>query len=447
MSRGPQEKNQLPPGWWDRLRQDYLAAGFSSMEDFCGKPPGISLRTLRNARLDELMTERSLDLIAKKLSIASREEMLQLWSRPLAERLPLFLVPRLPNKFFTGREELLASIASKFKENTTLRTVVLSGPPGIGKTETALVFASRDRMNYRDVFWFTCDTSSILLAQYCELAVLLRLKQKADAKQEFIRNAVRLWLDQHSGWLLIFDNVDNFAVLSEYLPRVPGGDVIITTRHDMQDSYHLGPLSPAEARDLLMSRSGKQVDIQPDRECAEVLATELGYYPLALEQAGAFILATGATFGAYIDAFRKAPIDVLEEDAGLGAGIGTTVARTWQLTMTQLSESARRLLSMASLCAPDAVPLELLAESYSLRDARPLAFEMAIRDLRRFSLVTLKSAPARLSIHRLLKKMAFATADRQDVLELLDSVMDTMAGLLPGTPNSDWAVFERLSRA
>ena len=97
---------------------------------------------------------------------------------------------------------------------------------------------------------------------------------------------------------------------------------------------------------------------------------------------------------------------------------------------------------MVSLCAPDAIPLELLAVSFPSRSDRPLAFEAAIRDLRRFSLVTFESELPRLNIHRLLKTLAFATAERQIVLELLDSMMESTARLLPESPNNEWASFD-----
>lgn len=447
MSRGPQAKSKLPPSWWERLREDYLIWDFPNVEEFCISPPSISLRTLRNAQQQGEMTDKSLDLIAEKLGYPTREKMLESWRQPASERPPLFLVPHPPSQFFTGREELLGRIAGALKADAQRRTVVLVGPPGIGKTQAALSYAYRGKGNYRDVFWFVCDDPSMLLAQYCSLANHLGLKQKTEARQEVVRDAVRIWIDRHTDWLLVFDNVEDFGVLGKYIPRLPGGDVIITTRsgETWQSSYELiGPLMPSEAQRLLLHRSGRDSANKQESEDAAALAAELGNFPLALDQAGAFISATGASFRAYLDAFRKAPIEVLDRDAGSGGQYGVTLARAWQLTIGRLTKRAAELLSAISLCAPDAIPIDLLSGGYVGPHGEVLGFEGAVGELRRFSLVALNMERKALSIHRLLRTLAYASTNEEDRRHLLESLAATMARLLPDSPNGGWSTFDSI---
>ena len=55
-------------------------------------------------------------------------------------------------------------------------------------------------------------------------------------------------------------------------------------------------LSPRRRRVRFLARAGRENAERTERAAAAGLATELGYLPLALEQAAAYIAEIGATF-------------------------------------------------------------------------------------------------------------------------------------------------------
>ena len=58
----------------------------------------------------------------------------------------------------------------------------------------------------------------------------LDLREKEETDQFLLVTAVKRWLQEHGPWLLIFDNADELAVVSDFLPRRAGGAILLTTR-------------------------------------------------------------------------------------------------------------------------------------------------------------------------------------------------------------------------
>jgi hypothetical protein len=101
----------------------------------------------------------------------------------------------------------------------------------------------------------------------------------------------------------------------------------------------------------------------PDHQTAAGLAEAVGGLPLALEQAAAYIEATGTSVATYLASFHKRRADLLS--CGQPAGYTGTVAATCALAFTQVEHSepgAAALLRPLAFCAPEAIPLRLLLE-------------------------------------------------------------------------------------
>ena len=90
--------------------------------------------------------------------------------------------------------------------------------------------------------------------------------------------------------------------MTRFLPPAGRGRVLITSRNALWPSSQavdVPVLDPRAAADFLVSRTG-----DPDRQAALGLASELGWLPLALEQAAAYILASGDSLAGYLASFR-----------------------------------------------------------------------------------------------------------------------------------------------
>jgi tetratricopeptide (TPR) repeat protein len=136
----------------------------------------------------------------------------------------------------------------------------------------------------------------------------------------------------------------------------------------------------------------------------------LGGLPLALEQAAAYIAASGTvTLASYAELFATRALELLRR--GQPLGYQHTVATTWSLalqTLQQAEPAAVDLLTLAAYLAPDDLPQPLLAthhddlpELLAATAVDPLAMADAVAALRRYSLVRVVADG--LFVHRLLQ--------------------------------------------
>src|SRR6266849_4648526 len=146
---------------------------------------------------------------------------------------PAWNVPLRRNPFFTGREPIFTQIHKLLHAG---KTAALSQPPaisglgGIGKTQTAVEYAYRYRDAYQFVLWVQANTSETLLSNFVALAGLLKLPEQDAQEQQIVVQALKQWLETHSGWLLIFDNADDLALVQDYLPAGNTSHILLTTR-------------------------------------------------------------------------------------------------------------------------------------------------------------------------------------------------------------------------
>ena len=175
-------------------------------------------------------------------------------------------------------------------------------------------------------------------------------------------------------------------------------------------------LASADAASLLLTRAD---ETGPAAEAAATtLAATLGGLPLALEQAGAYVAATGTvTLTGYAELFATRALELLQREQPLA--YQHTVATTWSLALKRLREtkpSAVDLLTLAAFLAPDDLPQQLLA-AHSTKLPQPLAStagdQLALADtvaaLRRYSLVRVVADG--LFLHRLLQTVVRAALD------------------------------------
>ena len=233
--------------------------------------------------------------------------------------------------------------------------------------------------------------------------------------------ALRNSLEHQQRWLLVLDNVDAPDSVAEWLPRSATGHVMLTSRagvgwEPLASVVPVEVLASADAAELLLDRAG---ETGPAAEAAATtLAATLGGLPLALEQAGAYVAATGTvTLAGYGELFGTRAPELLIK--GQPMGYQHTVATTWSLALQHLQEAepaAVDLLTLTSFLAPDDLPLPLVVTHHDqlpepLRAAAGdrLALADAVSALRRYSLIRVVADG--LYVHRLLQTVVRTAVD------------------------------------
>ncbi len=238
--------------------------------------------------------------------------------------------------------------------------MALHGLGGAGKTSVAVEYARR-HMSELGVAWqLPADGRAALAAGFGELAAQLGVDDLAGLRDPVVA-VHRVLAGFDKGWLLIFDNAPDRASVQEFLPSAGNGWVLITSQNPAwppDQGLEVPVLESRVAADFLVNRTSDS-----DVEAAAEMAGELGGLPLALEQAAAYIQATGDSIAGYLTAFRQRRPDMLAR--GEPASYPGTVATTWALALTRLERTASGavgLLRLLAFCSAEPVPLSLLLQ-------------------------------------------------------------------------------------
>ena len=197
------------------------------------------------------------------------------------------------NNHFTGRDDLLETIVDGFY-NKKMGIQLLSGMPGVGKTQTALEFAHRNTGRYSIIWWLNAED---------EASLRVACKSFLDSRKELYDHDnvsvgfCNFFNNQVDHWLLVYDNAELSSrkqreIFSLYLPaerRV--GNILITTRTCVEfygiSPINVGVFTQEEAVKYIRSVVGKS-----SAKGDKYLAKRLGYLPLPISYAAAYIKQT-----------------------------------------------------------------------------------------------------------------------------------------------------------
>jgi tetratricopeptide (TPR) repeat protein len=373
-------------------------------------------------------------------------------------------VPYARNPYFTGRNTILHNLHEALSKNSITAITqgyAISGLGGIGKTQTAVEYTYRYRSEYRSIFWVRAETEVALQAGFVEIAKLLDLPEKDATNPADTAQAVKHWLEHTSGWLLIFDNADAPELLKTYYPRTPRGHILLTSRAQLFDTlgidttYALEKMAPEEAMDFLFTRTKRSQSDPAEQHAAGQVARELGYLPLALEQAAAYITAKSARFQDYFASFQQQRLALLNKAQPRTGEYPASVASTWALNFQEIEHGpvAADLLRVSAFLSPDAIPLELITEGASqlgpvlakalATSQDPLALNEALEPLTRYSLIRLDVESQTYSIHRMVQEVVKDQMGVEQQSQWAERVVRAVAQSFPEVDNKTWTRCER----
>ena len=356
---------------------------------------------------------------------------------------------------FKGREEILGRLKEGLdggKATAITQTQTIHGLGGIGKTRLAVEFGwwAWENKKFAAVFFIRAETPELLRASLAALAGEKMLSLPGQKEDEQI-TAVQRWLSCNNGWLMIFDNADTEEAACEVEPLLPSlanGSVVITSRYKRWSGtiklQQLDLLEPEQARQFLLERTaGRRSETQEDKANAEKLAKELGYLPLALEQAGAYIAHNSMTFGDYLGKWQNEKKKVLEWCNEREMKYPVSAAVTFQRTFEELSLQGRAILRLSALLAPEPVPAAMfeagrgivaeaaaaMAKEPGKRSGPECDIKDAVGELAAYSMIV-KEAET-FSIHRIVKEVIQLGIPEKDKRCWIERALRIVNGFAP----------------
>ena len=376
--------------------------------------------------------------------------------------IPKWNVPFVRNPYFRGREPLLSSLHKALTEGAHVEQA-LSGLGGIGKTQTAVEYAYRYAHEYEAVFWVRADSHELLTSDFASLADVLGLQGQAEGDQQRVISAVKYWLQTHTSWLLIFDNVEDIAMISAFLPTWHEGAVLLTTRVQVRARHiknnDIKKLSQEESvRFLLLRAKLRENEDTPleiaeeELQAAERLCRLLDGLPLALEQAAAYIEENQRSIEDYLHLYMQHRAVLLQQHSTMsGKDYPYSVATTWTFSFEQIERSNLAAASLLRLCAflhPDAIPEEMIVAGAACLDTHlqslvtdPFAMDVAIRTLLSYSFMRRKAKM--LTLHRLVQAVIKDGMSRETYQEWVGRTIRVVNAAFPDGEFATWASCER----
>ena len=123
------------------------------------------------------------------------------------------------------------SIEKSLNESSN-KTIVLHGPPGIGKTSHALHFSHQVKERHDWIIrWFSSDTKEKFLVDLLAFTDLIREKSDQNKTFEYLIQLIGIEFRKNSAktFILVLDNLNDFEWIESFFTNLPKNVFIIAT--------------------------------------------------------------------------------------------------------------------------------------------------------------------------------------------------------------------------
>ena len=359
-----------------------------------------------------------------------------------------FLVPYEVNPLFIGRTQFVQMLKEKLSDITPRHynhRVALYGMGGIGKTQCALRYVYANRDVYDRIYWITAVDQTSLLSGYQSIAEAARLRYLQNTSPIEIANAVLSWLRHQKSWLLVIDNLDDIKIVDRLLPENGSQKhTIITTRNPNARGIPAGslevPLLDAEdCIDLLSTLSEMVAQSDSAQQCQAVeIVQMMGYLPLAIEQAAAYVREVTKDFSAFLKEYQRNHKRLHTWVPAGNRQYPNSIATTWSMSFHLLPKYPSKLLRLFSFLNPDGILISFLVSGAEAleNDLRhvicdQLEMATALLELEKFSLLKWDRQNKSIAIHRLVQMVVRDEMSDEESWSTRTNIIDLFVQAFP----------------
>ncbi|CCC14292.1 unnamed protein product [Sordaria macrospora k-hell] len=343
------------------------------------------------------------------------------------------------------------------------RSFAICGMGGMGKTELAVEYAYSRKDKFQAIFWLSADEASILASNFAQIAKKLGLEDENDesdlaASREVVMDWLARPLKKMPGpetpanlatWLIIFDNVDDIHVISEFWPKFGRGSVLVTSRDPLaKHSWYvespagidLAPFSKNETEALLQRLTNVKANTASPREseALSTMAQKLDGFPMAISQmSGVFRRLRLVSYSGFLDLFNEEGIHALfqwQAESSKDQQKGQSLATYWALDT--LPKESMALLRVISLLDPDDIPEDLLIDRKKVvkLEGYPTSrgeYHNAKAELLASSLMNQHTETYKLRLHRLVQDATRRTMKPDELISAFEAASNLVLEAWP----------------
>ena len=352
----------MTPRWqgsdWTKYETYAAAAVLPILAE--GEPADVLPPPLRHVQACSLDPLTATETAWETLLTAIREAL----AKPVPEHAPvLACLAYPPTPHFTGREAEMNRLHEALNpapsaQHPQVRAWAITGLGGLGKTTLADEYACRFERLYRQVLWVDAGRG------YGGEFAAIHAQMFTDGNGPEIPDAhkaarVMAALAGPDSRLLVLDNVANQQDAAPWIPQSGGCRTLLTSRFtDFSPAVGTIPLDqlPPEASRAFLRTRTAEARIDRDEAACDAVAQRLEHLPLALEQAGAYMVRQRMGFSKYLRRLEAAAAELLAKHAPGTTDYRVTVATTWLVTTQAMSAEARAILRLSAAIGSAPVP-------------------------------------------------------------------------------------------
>ncbi|KIM27322.1 hypothetical protein M408DRAFT_311186 [Serendipita vermifera MAFF 305830] len=343
--------------------------------------PGVIMQHTQ-AYLGELQVSQQIEVCTNalrlRIPVASLDQLRYLGVRKS-------LSPQLPplTKTFVMRKEPWEFIEKVLLSERGIsdidgpRMLLVTGIGGCGKTQLMLRFMKEYKSRFIYQFFIDGSSEDRIRSDIVRNVRALGAEHSQKAFEDCL-----LFLSQPSRdglSLLLYDNVDDPNLdLSSLLPRGNSCAIAITSRNhvlgELDPEVHLplGIMSVEEAMELLLHGANSSAPVTDQiRKDTATLAEALGYLPIALQQACAYMRQTKCSVSAYLARLSGSKAKLLSQKVKYQVDMQSiSTYAAFEMSFGRLPVTSQRFLRLLSYFHWAGFPLELInqAVQYSFSD-------------------------------------------------------------------------------